>query len=804
MKRLLLIALMLWGIAQAQTTGYFRYDSIRFEKSGANAEFILLNGTRAVTGGVLTNMGNGRTQFVIPTPVSSDSTLQQVMTNSSLITDPAATIQNDGSNLLGAFTIRAGVGGTYQGVAQIGYSSTVVQSSDAAGSNIAGFVSSVPPISIFGATSKHNTVAMSTYLSATKNQYVWIDSNRIKIEADTTVISTPLYADRIFLGVAGKQVAGGGYMMQMSRNDGTLNDGKPQGTFFMSANVVGNEIGFQTGTRTPHGWGVFLNDGFILLSVDTAQSLVFGADIAGNFGHTKGMRNGMRIQGGVNLDSVLYVTTDLGVSASSSDSVLVVSSLGKVVKSVPLSALGGGSGATLQDVISSSSVMSDDALIDLDGNEWKFENGPEFAINTDSILLLGLGRNADTTVNKILTWNNITGSVRWSNWPTGGGGSYSFSSPLNESGGTVTIANAAADGSTKGAASFGANDFNASSGNITLDYTNGQMASTSVPGYISTAAQSFLSTKTFTTNDGSGQAYFVDSRGGGETAAMLAGAAGSIFAYTSTGFFGISGPNSTAGFTGGNDMFYLIPSGSSNSHFGNLIYTQTDIGAQVNILPSSTSKVGEIIKLQSSATADGWRLINSSSVILAKFSSTGILGLGTAGSVSGGFTISGSTSGTITMQPQAAAGTYNWNYPTTAGTSGYLLTSGGGSSSAMTWTDPETITDIAYVSSGTTGTPTPVVAANTKINFYLLSGLATNPTFAAPTGTPSFGHILKIRINDNGGVRTLSWNAIYRESTAISLPTSTTGSAGDYIYLEFQWNELDSKWDLVGRTDFDI
>lgn len=53
-------------VSFSQSTGYFRYDSIRFEKLGGNSEFILLNSTRNVTGGVLTNLGNGRTGFVMP------------------------------------------------------------------------------------------------------------------------------------------------------------------------------------------------------------------------------------------------------------------------------------------------------------------------------------------------------------------------------------------------------------------------------------------------------------------------------------------------------------------------------------------------------------------------------------------------------------------------------------------------------------------------------------------------------------------------------------------------------------------
>lgn len=54
---------------------------------------------------------------------------------------------------------------------------------------------------------------------------------------------------------------------------------------------------------------------------------------------------------------------------------------------------------------------------------------------------------------------------------------------------TLTIADAAADATTKGAATFTAADFNSSSGNISIDYTNGQAASESVKGFAELATQ---------------------------------------------------------------------------------------------------------------------------------------------------------------------------------------------------------------------------------------------------------------------------------------------------------------------------
>ena len=59
-----------------------------------------------------------------------------------------------------------------------------------------------------------------------------------------------------------------------------------------------------------------------------------------------------------------------------------------------------------------------------------------------------------------------------------------FTSPLTKVSSTVSINNALADGSTKGAASFNASDFSASSGNISFNYTGSQKATTSQPGIL--------------------------------------------------------------------------------------------------------------------------------------------------------------------------------------------------------------------------------------------------------------------------------------------------------------------------------
>jgi hypothetical protein len=61
------------------------------------------------------------------------------------------------------------------------------------------------------------------------------------------------------------------------------------------------------------------------------------------------------------------------------------------------------------------------------------------------------------------------------------------------------------------------------------------------------------------------------------------------------------------------------------------------------------------------------------------------LTVGSTGVNSGSFTAAGGTSGAVTIQPQPAAGTYNFNLPITPGSAGQPLLSGGGGNAAQTY-----------------------------------------------------------------------------------------------------------------------
>lgn len=88
-------------------------------------------------------------------------------------------------------------------------------------------------------------------------------------------------------------------------------------------------------------------------------------------------------------------------------------------------------------------------------------------------------------------------------------------------------------------------------------------------------------------------------------------------------------------------------------------------------------------------------------------------------------------------------------------------------------------------------TPTPTGDSS---DVYTITALATNATVAAPSGTPTDGQKILLRIKDNGTARTLAWNAIYR-AIGVTLPTTTVISKT--MYLGMIYNAADTKWDVV-------
>jgi len=93
------------------------------------------------------------------------------------------------------------------------------------------------------------------------------------------------------------------------------------------------------------------------------------------------------------------------------------------------------------------------------------------------------------------------------------------------------------------------------------------------------------------------------------------------------------------------------------------------------------------------------------------------------------------------------------------------------------------------VTSSATVTP---VSTN---DIVTITAQATGLTLANPTGTFKEGQALMIRIKDNGTARGITFGSNYR-AVGITLPTTTVISKT--LYLGIIYNDVDTKWDVLG------
>lgn len=111
-------------------------------------------------------------------------------------------------------------------------------------------------------------------------------------------------------------------------------------------------------------------------------------------------------------------------------------------------------------------------------------------------------------------------------------------------------------------------------------------------------------------------------------------------------------------------------------------------------------------------------------------------------------------------------------------------------------TDTQTLTSKRITSRiGTTASTSTLTIDADVTDQYNVTALAAAMTIAAPTGTPTDGQKLIIRILDNGTARGLTWNAIFRAVGTI-LPTTTTVSKTTYVGAVY--NVAAVKWDVIG------
>jgi hypothetical protein len=113
-------------------------------------------------------------------------------------------------------------------------------------------------------------------------------------------------------------------------------------------------------------------------------------------------------------------------------------------------------------------------------------------------------------------------------------------------------------------------------------------------------------------------------------------------------------------------------------------------------------------------------------------------------------------------------------------------------------TDTQTLTNkritqrVVSISSAATITPTSDTADQ-----YNVTALAVTAAFAAPSGTPTDGQKLSIRIKDSGSGQTISWTTTTTGYRVIGTTLPTSIAAGKTNYVGCVWNAADSFWDVL-------
>lgn len=235
---------------------------------------------------------------------------------------------------------------------------------------------------------------------------------------------------------------------------------------------------------------------------------------------------------------------------------------------------------------------------------------------------------------------------------------------------------------------------------------------------------------------------------------------------------------------GANIPLNLISKGTSTVQ-ANGVDVVTTSGTQTMSNKTTDTASGNVIKINGNtlAATAGTATVNipnANDTLMGRASTDTITGAKTFNNTK--LLLAGATSGTTTINATAVAGTTTMIVPAANDTFAALA-------AAQTMTNKRITPRVGTVASGATITPTGDTA-----DHYTITALAAAATIAAPSGTPTDGQKLVIRIKDNGTARALTWNAIYRV-VGTTLPTTTVVSKT--VYIGCIYNSADAVWDVV-------
>lgn len=115
-----------------------------------------------------------------------------------------------------------------------------------------------------------------------------------------------------------------------------------------------------------------------------------------------------------------------------------------------------------------------------------------------------------------------------------------------------------------------------------------------------------------------------------------------------------------------------------------------------------------------------------------------------------------------------------------------------GTTDTQTLTNKRVTARVVAIADAATITPTGDTADQ-----YEVTALAQAATIAAPSGTPTDGQKLILRIKDNGTARALTWTTTSGAYRAVGVTLPTTTVLSKVVYIGCIWNAQDNFWDAV-------
>jgi hypothetical protein len=399
----------------------------------------------------------------------------------------------------------------------------------------------------------------------------------------------------------------------------------------------------------------------------------------------------------------------------------------------------------------------------------------------------------------------------------------------------AAVGDAAADGTTKGIATFAANDFNATTGLISLDYTNGQAASASLKGFLTAADWTTFNGKQSALTNSAGLAAALSDETGTGPAVFATSptlTTPNLGTPTTLGLNNATGLPLTTGVTG------TLPVVNGGTNLTAALDDNLMVGNgttwQSKTLPTCADTSGN--HLNYDATTNTFSCGTSSS-----------------GGAPGNAAADGTTKGVATFLAadfnDNGAGLISLDYTNgqaaTASLKGFLtsadwttfngkqaaLTNSAGLAAALS---DETGTGLAVFATSPTlttpnlGTPSTIVLNNAS---GTLSGVRTNPRvttvgsgtsfacsidtsddclmvqtgaagnvdFAAPGGTPVDGNTLLYRLRCTNA-QTLTFNAVFVASADVPFPTSCAADTTKETYVGVKYVAALAKWQVMDAT----